>query len=114
MELSRRDFLYLSGGAVLGGAPATERFTQLDLFPAGAEGYASYRIPGLVRTGRGTLLAYAEARRTGRGDWDQIDIVLKRSTDGGRTWDGQRRIATVSDARRNPAAGRPIRRISMD
>ncbi|MFN9741380.1 MAG: exo-alpha-sialidase [Acidobacteriota bacterium] len=106
MELSRRDFLYLSGGAVLDGAPATERFTQLDLFPAGAEGYASYRIPGLVRTGRGTLLAYAEARRTGRGDWDQIDIVLKRSTDGGRTWDGQRRIATVSDARRNPAAAR--------
>lgn len=106
MELNRRDFLYLSGGAMLGGVAATERFTRIDLFTAGSEGYASYRIPGLVMTGRGTLLAYAEARRTGQGDWDQIDIVLKRSTDGGRTWDSQRRIATVSDARRNPAAER--------
>jgi hypothetical protein len=51
MELSRRDFLYLSGGAVLGGAPATERFTQLDLFPAGAEGYASYRAGPAAVTG---------------------------------------------------------------
>ena len=110
MELNRRDFLYLSGGmvgtAALGGTRSGERFAQIDLFPAGTEGYASYRIPGLVMTGRGTLLAYAEARRTGRGDWDQIDIVMKRSTDRGRTWSGQRKIATVAGARRNPVADR--------
>lgn len=106
MDLNRREWLALAGGALMGSVPSREQFTQIDLFSAGANGYASYRIPGLVMTRRGVLVAYAEARRTGHGDWDQIDIVLDRSTDGGRTWEGQRRIASVADARQNPVAAR--------
>ncbi|EPD58831.1 sialidase family protein [Streptomyces sp. HGB0020] len=55
-------------------------------FRAGREGYASYRIPAVVTTARGTLLAFCEGRVTSASDHGHIDIVLKRSTDGGRTW----------------------------
>lgn len=58
----------------------------LDLFEAGKGGYMTYRIPGMVALGDGTILAYAEARKDGAGDWADIDLVLRRSTDGGRTW----------------------------
>ncbi|WP_159001218.1 sialidase family protein [Streptomyces sp. SBT349] len=51
-----------------------------------AEGYACFRIPAVVTTPRGTLLAFAEARLTDCGDVGDIDLVVKRSTDGGRTW----------------------------
>ncbi|MDE3148532.1 MAG: exo-alpha-sialidase, partial [Acidobacteriota bacterium] len=54
----------------------------------------TYRIPGIVVTKRGILLAYAAARRNlDKGDWSDADIVLRRSTDGGRTWEPSRRIA---------------------
>jgi sialidase-1 len=40
----------------------------------------------VILTGKGALLAFAEARRAGRGDAGDIDLVIKRSTDGGATW----------------------------
>ncbi|MFE7271706.1 exo-alpha-sialidase [Streptomyces sp. NPDC057623] len=55
-------------------------------FRAGREGYASFRIPAVVATAGGTLLAFCEGRVGSAGDAGHIDIVLKRSTDGGRTW----------------------------
>lgn len=58
----------------------------LDLFEAGKGGYMTYRIPGMVTLGDGTVLAYAEARKDGAGDWADIDLLLRRSGDGGRTW----------------------------
>lgn len=58
----------------------------LAIFEAGSGGYMAYRIPGMVRLGDGTILAYAEARKDGTGDWADIDLVLRRSTDGGHTW----------------------------
>ncbi|MGW2316803.1 sialidase family protein [Streptomyces sp. CG4] len=61
-------------------------------FRAGHEGYAAFRIPAVVATGAGTLLAFCEGRSGSAADHGQIDIVLKRSTDGGRTW-GPLRIA---------------------
>jgi sialidase-1 len=54
-------------------------------FTAGADGYATFRIPALVRTGRGTLVAFAEARASG-SDTGSIVVVAKRSQDGGRSW----------------------------
>lgn len=115
-KLPRRHFVAALGGASLTGlglklpaassANAAPMFEKLELFAAGSNGYASYRIPGLIVTRRGTLLAYCEARRTGKGDWDAIDIMLKRSTDGGRTWTEQRKIAEIAGASRNPAAAR--------
>jgi sialidase-1 len=47
---------------------------------------AAYRIPALVVTKKGTLLAFAEARRDSGRDNADIDIVLKRSRDNGKTW----------------------------
>src|SRR5437763_13318457 len=57
-----------------------------DLYVGGAGGYHSYRIPALVATNKGTLLAFCEARKnSGRDDGD-IDLVVRRSRDGGKTW----------------------------
>lgn len=58
----------------------------MDLFEAGKGGYLTYRIPGMVTLGDGTVLAYAEARKDGAGDWADIDLVLRRSRDGGKAW----------------------------
>jgi sialidase-1 len=65
---------------------AAGELTEADVFTAGAEGYHTYRIPALVVTKKGTLLAICEGRKTGRGDHGDLDLVQKRSTDGGRTW----------------------------
>ncbi|MGI5374936.1 sialidase family protein [Streptomyces sp. CA-251387] len=55
-------------------------------FRAGQEGYASFRIPAVVVSHRGTVLAFCEGRVDSARDHGHIDIVLKRSTDGGHTW----------------------------
>src|SRR6185369_14914168 len=59
---------------------------RVDVFTSGSEGYHTYRIPALLVTKKGTLLAICEGRKTGRGDHGDLDLVLKRSTDGGKTW----------------------------
>lgn len=56
------------------------------LFEARTGGYHNYRVPGILCTPNGVLLATAEARRGGGGDWDGNDVLLRRSTDGGVTW----------------------------
>ena len=56
------------------------------LFESGAEGYACFRIPAIVKTTAGALLAFAEGRKAGCSDTGDIDLVLKRSEDGGDTW----------------------------
>jgi sialidase-1 len=59
---------------------------ETDVFNAGAEGYHTFRIPALIATKNGTLLAICEGRKTGRGDHGDVDLVQKRSTDSGKTW----------------------------
>ncbi|WP_171109481.1 MULTISPECIES: sialidase family protein [Streptomyces] len=83
----------LTAAAVLPGparaqpASAAPLFEEQVLFKASQDpGYACFRIPAVVRTTNGTLLAFAEGRVLNCGDATDIDIVLKRSTDGGRTW----------------------------
>lgn len=56
------------------------------LYKAGDNGYKCFRIPAIVTTVKGTLLAFAEARRNHCGDADDIDLVVRRSEDGGMTW----------------------------
>jgi sialidase-1 len=83
-------------------APLLEK---LNLWRAGEGGYALYRIPGLLVTKRGSVLAWCEARKTPRGDWGTIDIQMRRSTDGGRTFDAPRTIANVEGPKqKNPVA----------
>ena len=56
------------------------------VFERGESGYHSFRIPALLTTPRGTLLAFAEGRRNNLNDSGDIDLVLKRSQDKGKTW----------------------------
>lgn len=63
-----------------------------DLFQGGVGGYNTYRIPGMVVTKRGSILAYCEARKIGRSDWGDIDVVMRRSTNGGHTFDAPRKL----------------------
>ncbi|MCX7047360.1 MAG: sialidase family protein [Candidatus Sumerlaeota bacterium] len=63
--------------------------SQNDLWQSGKDGYNTYRIPALAITAKGTLLAFCEGRKTGRGDTGNIDLLLKRSTDSGKTWSDQ-------------------------
>ena len=65
---------------------------QADLFITGTEGYHTYRIPALIVTQAGTVLAFCEARRNNGRDDDDIDLALKRSDDHGRTWSDRRII----------------------
>jgi sialidase-1 len=78
---------------------------RMDLFVSGTSGYAVYRIPGIVATPHGVLFAYAEARKTGASDWDGIDIVVRRSEDGGATWTPQQVVGRLpGPVSQNPAA----------
>ena len=70
-------------------------FRQMDLFVAGANGVREFRIPALVSTTRGTLLALCDARVEEPGDApNNIDLVLKRSLDQGETWS---EMAVIAD-----------------
>lgn len=66
-------------------ASEIEGFGLIDLFEAGASGYQTCRIPVLLRTPSGALIATCEARKHW-GDWADIDILIRRSEDGGKTW----------------------------
>jgi sialidase-1 len=85
---------------------ADEPFLEkVDLFEAGKDGYALFRIPGIVVTKNGAVLAYCEARKNAGGDWGHIDLVFRRSSDGGKTWQPRKHLVRF-DAKfeRNPAA----------
>jgi len=56
------------------------------LFEAGTNDYHIFRIASMACTKKGTLLAFCAARKGRGGDWDPIDIVMRRSTDYGNTW----------------------------
>jgi sialidase-1 len=91
MFILRAFLLFIAAAlAAPGAAPHLERTA---VFPAKSNGIARHRIPGVVVTPKGTVLAYCEARKNNSSDWGEIEIHLRRSTDGGRTWDPPRQIA---------------------
>jgi sialidase-1 len=79
-----------------------------DLFTAGEDpAYNIYHIPGIVVTAKGSVLAWCEARKrpAGVSDWDDIRILLRRSTDDGKTWSAPKSIANVEGPKqKNPFA----------
>ena len=88
----------------LTGLAAGAEFSQVEVFRSGQDGYHTYRIPALIETKRGTLLAFCEGRRSAGGDSGDIDLLLKRSRDGGRTWSAAQVVADVGeDTIGNPA-----------
>ncbi|MBX2817330.1 MAG: glycoside hydrolase [Saprospiraceae bacterium] len=60
--------------------------SKTPVFEAGQDGYACFRIPAIVQAKDGSLLAFAEGRKQGCSDTGDIDLLLRRSQDGGRTW----------------------------
>lgn len=66
-------------------APETES-TPNYIFLAGQQGYACFRIPAVITTPAGSLLAFAEGRKHGCSDTGDIDLVMKRSEDNGLSW----------------------------
>lgn len=92
--------LLLALGPLLRAEPFLEK---QDLFTVGEDpAYQIYHIPGVVVTDRGSVLAWCEARKGG-GDWSDIRILLRRSTDEGRTWSAPRSIVEVAGPKRkNP------------
>ena len=71
------------------------------LFCSVDETYSNIRIPGLVITPSGVLLGVCECRKT-MHDWAQIDILIRRSTDGGETWQDAHRIPGEGQTLNNP------------
>jgi sialidase-1 len=90
---------------LLGAEPFLEKQA---LFRVGDDpAYNIYHIPGIVVTAKGTVLAWCEARKrpAGVSDWDDIRILLRRSTDEGTTWSAPRSIANVPGPKtKNPFA----------
>jgi len=93
-------FMVWSGAAL----PVAAQLVHVEVFRSGEDGYHTYRIPAIVRTTKGTLLAFCEGRKHSARDWGDIDILLKRSRDGGRTWSPAIRVADFGeDTVGNPA-----------
>lgn len=64
------------------------------VFKAGEDGYESYRIPAIVKSPKGDLLAFSEGRVDGSADFGHVKIVMKRSKDNGKTWSDLQVIAS--------------------
>jgi sialidase-1 len=80
------------------------RLSSVEVFTSGQDGYHTYRIPALIQSAKGTLLAFCEGRKEHRRDWGNIDVLVKRSRDGGRTWSQAITVADFgADTIGNPA-----------
>ena len=73
---------------------SVSRAQDVTVFECGENGFDTYRIPAIVKAADGSYLAFAEARKFSRSDTGDIDLVLKRSFDGGKTWSA---ITTIWD-----------------
>jgi len=83
---------------------AAEPFLEKqELFTVGEDpAFKIYHIPGIVVTAKGSVLAWCEARRDG-SDWDDIQILLRRSTDDGKTWSPPQSIVNVPGPKKKNA-----------
>ncbi len=84
-----------------------------DLFVSGRGGYHTYRIPAIVVTNSGTLLAICEGRKTSRADHGDVDMLVRRSPDGGRTW-GPRQLIYEEGGEKKITIGNPCPVVDRD
>ncbi|HGJ9823139.1 TPA: LPXTG-anchored neuraminidase NanA [Streptococcus pneumoniae] len=95
------------------GAALTEK---TDIFESGRngnpnkDGIKSYRIPALLKTDKGTLIAGADERRLHSSDWGDIGMVIRRSEDNGKTWGDRVTITNLRDNSKasDPSIGSPV------
>ncbi len=80
--------LVASSGVIAGHQrqPPVPEPRYTDVYRSNEGGYHTFRIPSVIATRNGTLLAFAEARRMGAADAGDIDLVVRRSRDGGASW----------------------------
>jgi sialidase-1 len=78
---------------------------QTKLFEAHQDGIALYRIPGMVVATNGAVLVYCEARRNSSSDWADSEIWLRRSTNGGVSFDAPKKIAHFGERHKRTAIG---------
>jgi len=71
---------------------------ERQVFISGIGGYHTYRIPAMVVTNKGTILAFCEGRKNSSSDTGDIDLLLRRSTDNGKTW---AKVQIIRDDREN-------------
>ncbi len=77
---------------------------EVPVFVSGSDGYKTFRIPAIIGLSKGRLLAFCEGRVNGSGDFGNIDIVMKRSSDNGATWSKLQVVADYNDLQAgNPA-----------
>jgi hypothetical protein len=114
-------FVDASGGVVMirlkkaTAAPATARLERassteavggdVSVFTSGQEGYPSYRIPSILSMDNGDVLVFAEGRFG--GDHGHNDIVMKRSTDSGKTWASVQKVYGESNSTHSVTIGNP-------
>ena len=79
---------------------------RLEMFRGKQYGYLCYRNPSLVTTSRGTILAFCEARKNTCHDWDDIDIVMRRSFDNGKSWTKQ--VVVIDDGTKTCGNACPV------
>src|SRR5687768_10372705 len=86
-------------------AYAADGTHRTDLFEAGKGEYALYRIPTILVTPGGAILVMCEARSSAGGDWGKINLLMRRSSDGGATWDAPRKLVEPpANAQKNSVA----------
>ena len=109
-EVKKRSQLFERGELEKKLPEGAEVTDKLDVFEGGEnrkpnkDGIASYRIPALLKTDKGTLIAGADERRLHHSDWGDIGMVVRRSDDKGKTW-GDRIV--ISNPRDNENAKNP-------
>ena len=109
-EVKKRSQLFERGELEKKLPEGAEVTAKLDVFEGGEnrkpnkDGIASYRIPALLKTDKGTLIAGADERRLHHSDWGDIGMVVRRSDDKGKTW-GNRIV--ISNPRDNEKARNP-------
>lgn len=85
--------VYMALVGFLMGCQSVPKTTEIQIFTNGQGAYACYRIPAVVAGPQGTLYAFAEGRTASCNDFGDVDILMTKSTDGGRQWSAPQVVA---------------------
>lgn len=89
-------------------SPGFENRLGIAIRKAGDDGVNTYRIPGLIRTDKGTLVAVYDVRHKNSGDLPgNIDVGMNRSSDGGHNWEPMKIIMDMGPPHENNGVGDP-------